>query len=126
MSLNNLPIELLLVVGHYLELLHDINCLSRTCCLMNRIFAPLLYKRDSQTGRVALLWAAQKGFLKTSRLATYRQEADLINVTDRSGRTSLSHAVEKGHEAVVELLLETGRVEVDWKDSHGLTPLAYA
>jgi ankyrin repeat protein len=32
----------------------------------------------------------------------------------------------RGHEAVVKLLLETGKVEVDSKDKNGLTPLSWA
>jgi ankyrin repeat protein len=33
------------------------------------------------------------------------------------GRTPLSRAADYGHEAVVKLLLETGKVDVDSKDS---------
>ena len=38
----------------------------------------------------------------------------------------LSWAVEKGYEAVVKLLLATGQVDVDAKDSSGRTPLNWA
>jgi ankyrin repeat protein len=40
-------------------------------------------------------------------------------------RTPLSYAAEKGHEAVVKLLLEKG-AELETKSNYGRTPLSYA
>ena len=48
------------------------------------------------------------------------------DLKDSYGRTPLSWAAEKGHEAVVKLLVETGKVDVDSKDRHGQTPLSQA
>ncbi|KAH8767818.1 hypothetical protein BGZ57DRAFT_797785, partial [Hyaloscypha finlandica] len=46
---------------------------------------------------------------------------------DNYGQTPLSWAAQNGHEAVVKLLLETGKVDVDSKDSvHSWTPLSWA
>jgi ankyrin repeat protein len=49
-----------------------------------------------------------------------------IDSGDTDGRTPLSWAAEKGNEAVVKLLLETGQVDVDSKDTDGRTPLLWA
>ena len=49
------------------------------------------------------------------------------NIKDDFGQTSLLWAAANGHEAVVNLLLATGDVDVNAKDSHymyGQTPLA--
>jgi hypothetical protein len=45
---------------------------------------------------------------------------------DRYGRTPLLWAADSGHEAVVKLLLETGKAEADLKDEFGRTPLWWA
>ena len=49
-----------------------------------------------------------------------------VDAKDNYGRTPLSRAAGSGHEAVVQLLLNTGQVEVDAKDMAGQTPLSNA
>ena len=49
------------------------------------------------------------------------------DLQDSDRRTPLSWAAERGHEAVVKLLLETDKVDVDSKDNYdGRTPLSWA
>jgi hypothetical protein len=58
------------------------------------------------------------------------RKADQIDVDiaarDIHGRTPLSYAADKGHEAVVKLLLEMGKADVDCRDNNSQTPLSYA
>ncbi|RYP79807.1 hypothetical protein DL769_002752 [Monosporascus sp. CRB-8-3] len=49
-----------------------------------------------------------------------------IDLKDIYGQTPLSQAAEYGHEAVVQQLLATGKVEIDTKDEHSRTPLSWA
>jgi hypothetical protein len=50
-----------------------------------------------------------------------------IDAKDDYGRTPLSWAAENGHETVIKLLLATGEVDVDSKDTeYGRTPLSWA
>ncbi|OBT82165.1 hypothetical protein VE02_10024 [Pseudogymnoascus sp. 03VT05] len=47
-------------------------------------------------------------------------------ILDEGGRTPLCWAAERGHEAVVKLLVEREDVVADSKDEDGRTPLCYA
>ncbi|KAH6970728.1 hypothetical protein BKA56DRAFT_622398 [Ilyonectria sp. MPI-CAGE-AT-0026] len=49
-----------------------------------------------------------------------------LDCMDSYGRTALSYAAEKGHKAIVELLLDTGKVNADAQNRWGLTPLFWA
>ncbi|OCL11797.1 hypothetical protein AOQ84DRAFT_274685, partial [Glonium stellatum] len=49
-----------------------------------------------------------------------------VDLRDEFGQTPLSKAAERGHEAVVGLLLATGEVNVDFSNKDGQTPLSLA
>ena len=49
-----------------------------------------------------------------------------VNIEGQDGQTPLWWAMENGHEAVVKLLLETGKVNTESKNQFGETPLSWA
>ncbi|KAJ5346217.1 hypothetical protein N7452_004221 [Penicillium brevicompactum] len=122
----HLPGELLFLVARFLEKEKDISSLSRTC---RKCYLPLksfLYHHDSLLGSSALLWAAQRGMEMTARICI--GNGAYVEVTDihDHDRTPLFWAACKGYKAVVKLLLETGQVNADSKDSRRATPLLVA
>ncbi|KAG7289878.1 hypothetical protein NEMBOFW57_006255 [Staphylotrichum longicolle] len=71
-----------------------------------------------------LLVAAYFGIL--GAVETLLQSSNNNDLKDSFGRTPLSWAAGNGHEAVVKMLLDTGKVGVDLKDNDGRTPLLRA
>ena len=49
-----------------------------------------------------------------------------MELKDDNGRTPLSWAAERGHEAVVRLLVKRDDVDINAKDNEGITPLIFA
>jgi ankyrin repeat protein len=104
--------------------------------------------KDTRNGRTPLSRAAENGHEAVVKLLleTGKVEIDSKDIWDplsppplrtrdglpplsreAHGMTPLSWAAARGHEAVVKLLLETGKVEVDSKDTkYGQTPLSRA
>lgn len=54
------------------------------------------------------------------------QEGVEPNAKDRFGRTALFWAAEEGHDAVIKLLLDTGKADPDSRDVYGQSPLLCA
>ena len=100
------------------------------------------YESEAMDGRTLLRWAAEHGHEAMVKLLLDTGKAGIdskdknygqtplswaadLESKDKEGRMPLSWAAEKGHEAVVKLLLEKG-AELDSKDSRGRTPLSWA
>jgi ankyrin repeat protein len=83
--------------------------------------------KDIKYGRTPLSWAAGKGYETeiVSKHVNYRRKPPLRRTLAQISLVP-SWAAENGHKAVVQLLLETDKVEVDSKDSSGRTPLSWA
>ena len=94
---------------------------NATQCLFQRHGWRAFPKRFS-----ALHYAAYCGSAGFAKLVL-RSVSDDVDSLDSYGRAPLSWAAKNGHEAVVKLLLDTGKVDVDSKDTEfGRTPLLWA
>ncbi|RYP86354.1 hypothetical protein DL769_000738 [Monosporascus sp. CRB-8-3] len=77
-------------------------------------------------GRHALTVQEEVSELALSLLQDSKGITILADSKDEYGRTPLSLAAERGHEATVKLLIERDDVEADSKNKYGQTPLSYA
>lgn len=74
--------------------------------------------------RELLVSASKKGFdTVVQRLIRNGAATDVV---DDTNRTSLSHAAENGHIAVVKILIETANADVNHRDSQQRTSLSHA
>jgi ankyrin repeat protein len=74
-----------------------------------------------------LLWLAARNVPHEVPALLLAKDGVDLDLKDWSYRTSLSWAAENGHEAVVKLLVDTGKADIDSKDKeYGLTPLSWA
>jgi ankyrin repeat protein len=75
------------------------------------------------------LWDKLSAYLRSSRSSPWYKpnlDTDPLDTEDSEGRTPLSLAAASGHEAIVEFLLNTGRVNANSKDMYGRSPLQHA
>src|SRR6187402_929791 len=70
-------------------------------------------------GNAVLEWAVKIWDEELVKLLVGRDDID-INTKDKSGLMPLSRAAERGHEAIVRLLVDRGAA-IDIKDRHGET-----
>ncbi|KAF8421814.1 ankyrin repeat-containing domain protein [Tirmania nivea] len=78
--------------------------------------------------RIALLFSGIHvgAFFGLDELTKCYYTMGQADLHDDTGRSPLSWAAQKGHEAVVRLLLERNDVNVDAKDNRGRTPFSWA
>jgi ankyrin repeat protein len=75
-------------------------------------------------GSTMLLQASRIGHEGIVRILLERNVD--VNLGDRDGWPALSWASEKGHDAVVKLLLQAEGIDINSKDDEGRTALSYA
>src|SRR4051812_14395863 len=111
MSLLDLPSELVLITVAFLETERDINSL----CLANRRFYLLLnsylYRINSCSSRPALVWATLQVNEGTARMSI--QEGAEPEWMYGHGRGLLCLDVKSRHDAIVRILLETRKINID-------------
>ena len=103
-------------------------------CLNEHTFNILEWAVDSGLTELAGIFLQHGANVSESFITATRigHEGALRVLLDRGGishethQTSLWLASKNGHDAVVKLLLETGKANVDLKDTHGWTPLLLA
>lgn len=126
MSLLRLPCELLLLVAEFLETEEDINALSQVNRVLHAVINPYLYRFNAWNSESsALVWAAAHGVEDTAWISI--REGAFPDAGDESGLTAMSIAAMNGHEEMVHLLLETGKVDLNAVDFElGRGPLGWA
>ena len=97
---------------------------------MNKAFTREVDREDDDDDDVAaaVLPQGAKNYITVAGYRRLRQELMTLLDEERPKVVEVvSWAAKNGHDAVVKLLLETGNVDVDSKDSeYGRTPLSWA
>jgi hypothetical protein len=101
-----------------------LSVMSQVLFMSERTWYPRRTVRTEGKGFSGSHWAGTFGLLPLLKQWIDRNYE--IDQRDNAGRTPLSLAAEKGHETIVKLLLDTGKVDVDSKDEYGQTPLSWA
>ncbi|RYP63833.1 hypothetical protein DL769_006845 [Monosporascus sp. CRB-8-3] len=81
---------------------------------------------NSRDGRILLSQVAENEITATRELLLAKDRIDLNSREDKAGYTLLSWAAQKGHKAIVKLLLAKSGIDPDSKDEYGQTPLSWA
>lgn len=91
------------------------NSLCQTSRRFHALFTPYLYKLNVRQGKgSALIWAAEHGHTTTARLSI---QAGARITASKDGLPPISWAARGGHREIVKLLLDTGKVQIDYRSS---------
>ncbi|KAL7907019.1 hypothetical protein GGI35DRAFT_457505 [Trichoderma velutinum] len=90
----------------------------------------LFYKIDNMAavndGWIPLITASIRGDVDTVQKLLFTRAVQADDTDTLFGRTALSWACGSSHEAIVQLLLDTNKVDVNSRDHNGWTPLKWA
>ncbi|KAH3938510.1 hypothetical protein HBH98_248830 [Parastagonospora nodorum] len=107
MHLSNLPVEILLQIAECVQILRDYSALVRTDRRLFWACNTSLYRRDrDRHGNSALLWAASEGKLNTAQLSIAERAG--TRAIEDCLQAALQLSVEKGHYALVALIIDNG------------------
>lgn len=99
-------------------LIGDLDIVCRLLAVTPHVDTP------DRTGHTPLLYAARLEYREMVELLL--QNNPDVNKKDMDGRTALSWAASSGSIEIVTMLLETGRIEFNWADKSGCTPIGWA
>ncbi|RYP18976.1 hypothetical protein DL767_009724 [Monosporascus sp. MG133] len=108
------------IIG-FLERKPQVEASSQALLAVEKYSRYLRYSQEFPKQMTGLHLAAYFG-VKEAVKALLHKKID-IDSRNIKGQTPLWWAAENGHEAVVKLLLDTGKVDADVKDDYGQTPL---
>lgn len=93
----------------------DVNSLCQISRGFHALFNPYLYKLNVRQGKgSALTWAAEHGHTTTARLSV---QVGARVTASKDGLPPISWAARGGHREIVQLLLNTGKVQIDYRSS---------
>ncbi|KAI9694151.1 MAG: hypothetical protein M1822_003422 [Bathelium mastoideum] len=106
-------------VVEFLRCTSNVDAAVQAMLARKHALAPRIYTQTG--GMTGLHLAAYFGITEAVAEILQPSNVDLCDIA--FGKTPLSHAAKRGHEAVVKLLLGTGKVDVNSKDFNSRTPL---
>lgn len=136
MVLLEFPNEIVYLIGCHLDEPSDMNALCLTNKSLNKMFTPVLYRKDSAHKQKALYWAAENGRVDTAKLCLaagadvnlqVQRTLDVVGVQSlvqmrTSMDTPLHAAARNGRNSMIRLLFANG-AQPNLQNAFGFTPL---